>query len=109
MRRIDADDELFASIARKLHFELMSFLHLHSRAPGFLSDLVIEPLADFDGPLSHGRMRLGRFDGRNSASTLAACRYGIMLPSRAVSSIRSDVARSGQISFSGANAATIPG
>ena len=47
--------------------------------------------------------------GKKSVSTFAACRYGIVLPSRAVSSINSGVARSGQISFSGAKAAIMPG
>jgi hypothetical protein len=36
--------------------------------------------------------------GKNSAKTSAALRYGNMLPKRAVSSMSSGVARSGQIS-----------
>jgi hypothetical protein len=64
MSGIDADDELFASIARKLHLELTSFIHLRSRTPRFLGDLVVEPLADTDRPLADSCMRLGRLDGQ---------------------------------------------
>ncbi|MER9075430.1 hypothetical protein NKH80_21880 [Mesorhizobium sp. M0904] len=61
VRRIDADDELFAPISGKLHLKLASVIRLGPRAPSFLYDLIVEPLADPDGTLAHGRMRLSRF------------------------------------------------
>lgn len=74
MSSIHTDDELFASIARKLHFELALLIHLRSRTPRFLGDLIAEPLAHLDRPLAHGCMRLGRLDGqefRENADRLA--------------------------------------
>lgn len=109
MSCINADDELFAPIAGKLHFQLKPLVRLRPRPPFFPCNRIVEPLADPDGALAHRRMGLGRFDRQNPESTFAACRYGIMLPSRAVSSINSGVARSGRISCNGAKAATMPG
>ncbi|MFD1973549.1 hypothetical protein ACFSQQ_02160 [Mesorhizobium kowhaii] len=70
MCRIDADDELFASVAGKLHFKLASIVPLSSRAPFFLRDLFIEPFTDPDGPLAHGHVRLGGFNGQKFAKHL---------------------------------------
>lgn len=60
--RVDADDKLFAPIARKLHFQLVSFIHLSPGTPYFLDGLVVEALPDLDGALAHGRVHLGRFN-----------------------------------------------
>ncbi|WP_192385215.1 hypothetical protein [Mesorhizobium silamurunense] len=46
MRRVDADNKLFPAIARKLHFELPSFIGLQSCSPGFFNDLAIKPFAN---------------------------------------------------------------
>ncbi|WP_292313658.1 hypothetical protein, partial [Mesorhizobium sp.] len=64
MRSIDADDELFASIAGKLHFKLASFVRLRPCVQFFLSNLIVEPFANPDGSLAHGGMRLGRLNGQ---------------------------------------------
>ncbi|MER8750373.1 hypothetical protein NKH57_14005 [Mesorhizobium sp. M1050] len=64
LRHINADDELFARISGKLHLKLASVIRLGSRAPSFLHHLIVEPLADPDGTLAHGRMRLSRFSGQ---------------------------------------------
>ncbi|WP_287094563.1 hypothetical protein, partial [Mesorhizobium sp.] len=64
MRSIDADDELFASIAGKLHFKLASFVRLRPCVQFFLSNLIVEPFANPDSSLAHGGMRLGRLNGQ---------------------------------------------
>ncbi len=65
MSRVDADDELFASVTGKTHFKLAAFFRLITPcAPFFLGNLVVEPLADPDGPLAHGGMRFCRLDGQ---------------------------------------------
>lgn len=64
VRRINADDELFAPISGKLRLKLASAIRLGPRAPSFLHHLIVEPLADPDGTLAHGRMRLSRFSGQ---------------------------------------------
>jgi hypothetical protein len=59
MGRVDADDELSTSITGKRQFELLPLLHLPSRVRFFLCNLIVDPLADPDGALAHGRVRLG--------------------------------------------------
>ncbi len=59
MGSVDADDELFASITWKRHFELVPLLHLPCREPFFVCNLVVDPLTDPDGTLAHCRVRLG--------------------------------------------------
>lgn len=109
MSGIDADDEFFAPVPEKLHLELAPVIRLSPRLPCFPHDLVIEPFADPDGPLAHGRVGLGRFNRQELGQYLGRLPVGIMLPSRAVSSISSGVARLGQISCSGAKATSMPG
>jgi hypothetical protein len=82
--RIDADDELSAAIAGKL--KLAPILQMRGRSSIFFSRLAVQLLASSNGAFADGRM----------------------LPSRAVNSVSSGVARSGQISCRGAKARTKP-
>lgn len=80
MRGIDADNELFAPIAGKLHLKLASVIRLRPRAPCFPHDLVVEPLADPDGALAHGRVGLGRFNGQKIGQHLRRLPVGHHAP-----------------------------
>ncbi|MCY1745388.1 hypothetical protein [Ensifer sp. SL37] len=81
MSRVDADDELLASVTRKLHFKLSAFLRLIIDLARRSSRAI---WSSSRSPILMVRLRtvacvsVGS-TGRNSASTVAACRYGIRI------------------------------
>ena len=76
MSGIDADNELFAPIAGKLHLKLVAVIYLSSRLPCFPHNLLVEPFTDPDGPLAHSCMCLGGFNRQEIGEYLGCLPLG---------------------------------
>ncbi len=109
MSRIDADDELAERIVRHSELELFAVACHWWIFPLPPLRLLLQAGADFQSSLVYRRMAFGPFNRQEFGQELRGLAVGSMLPKRAVSSMSSGVARSGQIPSRTVNAMRVWG